>query len=63
MTVADREDIDKGVEYTRLKVMVDKSKKRCDRKIFEESLDCVTSKKIWIKKKLIEIFKYNDGEN
>ena len=39
LTVFDREDIKKGVEYVRDKVLEEKSSKRIDQKLFREFLD------------------------
>jgi hypothetical protein len=49
LTVVDKEDIEKGVEYIRIKVMEDKSIKRGDKMIFEEYLDAYF-KNTWLKK-------------
>jgi hypothetical protein len=49
LTVVDKEDIEKGVEYIRMKVMEDKPIKRVDKKIFQENLDGYF-KKTWLKK-------------
>jgi hypothetical protein len=49
LTLVDKEDIEKGVEYIQIKVMEDKSIKRGDKMIFEEYLDAYF-KNTWLKK-------------
>jgi hypothetical protein len=62
LIVVDQDDMEKGVEYIRAKVLEEKSIKRCDKRIFEDYLDCYF-KKIWLRKKLVEMFNYYNGNN
>ena len=62
LTVIDREDMEKGVEYIRSRVHNTKDIKRCDKKLFDGYLDNYF-KKTWLRKKLIDMFNYNDGED
>ena len=62
LTVIDREDMEKGVEYIRSSVHDKKDIKRCDKKLFDGYLDYYF-KKTWLRKKLIDMFNYNDGED
>jgi hypothetical protein len=42
--VVEGDDMEKGVEYIRTKVLEDKSIKRCEKRLFEEYLDCYFKK-------------------
>ena len=44
LTVAEQDDMEKGVEYIGDKVLEDKSIKRCEKRLFEEYLDCYVKK-------------------
>jgi hypothetical protein len=44
------------------KVLEDKSIKRCDKKLLEEYLDGYFQK-TQLRKKLVDMFNYNDGDN
>ena len=55
-------DMEKGVAYIRAMVLENKSKRICVNRFFEEYLDCYF-KKTWLRKKLVEMFNYNDGDN
>ncbi len=54
-------DIEKGVEYIRESVRDCKELKRAEKKLFDEFLDRYFIK-TWMKKKLIDMFNYNDGD-
>ena len=62
LTVIDKKDIQNGVEYLRQKVLKTKGIKRCDKRLFEEFLDTYFIK-TWLKKRLIDMFNYNSGED
>ena len=62
LTVIDKKNIQKGVEYLRQKVLKTKGIKRCDKRLFEEFLDTYFIK-TWLKKRLIDMFNYNTGES
>ena len=62
LTVIDKKDIQKDVEYLRQKVLKTKGIKRCDKRLFEEYLDTYFIK-TWLKKRLIDMFNYNTGES
>ena len=62
LTVVKRGDIEKGVEYIRMRVVDEKSFKRGDKKLFQEFLDGYF-RKTWLREKLIEMFNYNDGDD
>ena len=62
LTVIDREDIKKGVEYTKDKALKINSIKRSNKKLFEEYQDNYFIK-TWSEEKLIDMFNYNDGDN
>ena len=53
--------IEKGVEYIRESVRESKELKRAEKKVFDEFLDQYFIK-TWMKKKLIDMFNYNDGD-
>ncbi len=61
LTVVDKDDIEKGVEYIRESVRESKELKRAEKKLFDEFLDQYFIK-TWMKKKLIDMFNYNDGD-
>ena len=61
LTVVDKDDIEKGVEYIRESVRESKELKRAEKKVFDEFLDQYFIK-TWMKKKLIDMFNYNDGD-
>ena len=61
LTVIDKDDITRGVEYIRECVRTGKGLKRAEKKLFDEFLDQYFIK-TWMKKKLIDMFNYNDGE-
>ena len=61
LTVVDKDDIERGVEYIRETVRASKGLKRANKKLFEEFLDQYFIK-TWMKKKLIDMFNYNDGD-
>jgi hypothetical protein len=61
LTVINRNDIEKGVEYIRENVKAKKDLKKSDKKLFDDFLDQYFIK-TWLKKKLIDMFNYNDGE-
>ncbi len=61
LTVICKDDIARGVEYIREKVCAGKELKRAEKKLFNEFLDQYFIK-TWMKKKLIDMFNYNDGE-
>ena len=61
LTVVDKDDIEKGVEYIRESVRDSKELKRAEKKVFDEFLDQYFIK-TWMKKKLIDMFNYNDGD-
>ena len=54
--------MEKGVEYIRSRVHSEKDVKSCDKKLFDDYLDNYF-KKTWLRKKLIDMFNYNDGED
>ena len=62
LTVVDKDDIEKGVEYIRESVRESKELKRAEKKGFDEFLDQYFIK-TWMKKKLIDMFNYNDGDD
>ena len=62
LTVIDKKNIQKGVEYLRQKVLKTKGIKRCDKRLFEEFLDTYFIK-TWLKKRLIDMLNYNTGES
>ena len=62
LTVINRNDIEKGVEYIRENVKAKKDLKKSDKKLFDDFLDQYFIK-TWLKKKLIDMFNYNDGDN
>ena len=55
-----REDMEKGVKYIRSRVHSEKDVKRCDKKLFDDYLDNYF-KKTWLRKKMIDMFNYNDS--
>ena len=61
LTVINRNDIERGVESIREKVNGVKDLKKSEKKMFDEFLDQYFIK-TWLKKKLIDMFNYNDGE-
>ncbi len=61
LTVIDKDDIARGVEYVRESVRASKGLKRAEKKLFDEFLDQYFIK-TWMKKKLIYMFNYNDGD-
>ena len=61
LTVVDRNDIERGVEYIREKVNSGKDLKKSEKRMFDEFLDEYFIK-TWLKKKLIDMFNYNGGE-
>ena len=61
LTVICKDDIARGVEYIREKVCAGKELKRAEKKLFNEFLDQYFIK-TWMKKKLIDMFNYNDGD-
>ena len=62
-TVVDWDDMEKGVEYIRAKVLdlEDKSIKMCEKRLFEEYLDCYF--KSMDEEKLVEMFNYKQSDN
>ena len=61
LTVIDKDDITRVVEYIRECVRTGKGLKRAEKKLFDDFLDQYFIK-IWLKKKLIDMFNYNDGD-
>ena len=61
LTVVDRNDIERGVEYIREKVKGCKDLKKSEKKLFDEFLEQYFIKTL-LKKKLIDMFNYNGGE-
>ncbi len=51
----------RGVEYIRECVRTGKDLKRAEKKLFDDFLDRYFIK-TWMKKKLIDMFNYNDGD-
>jgi hypothetical protein len=62
LTVIDKKDIRKGVEFLRHKVYKIKGLKRNDKKQFDEFLDKYFIQ-TWLKKRLIDMFNYNSDDN
>ena len=61
LTVINKTDIGKGVEYIRKTVYKKKDLKRCEKKLFDEFLDKYFMK-TWSKRKMVDMFNYNTGE-
>ena len=62
LTVIDKKDIQKGVEYLRQNVLQTKGIKRCDKWLLEEDLN-IYFIRTWMKQRLIDMFNYNTGES
>ncbi len=62
LTVIDKKDIWKGVEFLRHNVYKLKGLKRNDKKQFDEFLDKYFIQ-TWLKKRLIDMFSYNSDDN
>jgi len=62
LTVIEKKNIQKGVEYLRQMMHKTKGIKRSEKKHFDKFLDkyCI---KTWLKKRLINMFNYNSDDN
>ncbi len=62
LTIIKKDDMEKVVEYIRLKVLDDKRVKRCHKKLFEEYFDDYF-KKTWLSNVMVDMLNYNNDEN